>query len=112
MTRWNLHIWQRLRTAHRESPDLGLDRVHRTLALHLPARGIVGFQHVGEPDQRRLFFRLQFSLAPRKIVTSIDSEFVIEGGPTAASDSLSRNARFVLVVTVDDDLRLFRRLVP
>lgn len=112
MTRWNLHVWQRLHTARRESPDIGLDRVHRALAFHLPARGVVGFQHVGDPDQRRLFFRLQYSLAPRKIVTSTDQEFVIEAGPPAASGSLSRNPRFVLVVALDDELRLFRRLMP
>jgi hypothetical protein len=111
-TRWNVHLWQRLRAAHRVSPDTGLDQSYRRLALYLPSQGVVGFQVVGVPDDRSHEFRLQYALAPRRIVRSTQTEFVIECGPAGSVGSLGSNPQFVLVSAPGDDVRLFRRVQP
>lgn len=110
MAEWNLHIWQRLRTANRLSPDMGTDMAYRDLAPHLPARGVIGVHEVGESTERRLFFRLQYALAPRKIVVTREAEFVIEGGPASAPASLTHDPQFTLIAAPEADLRVYRRL--
>lgn len=109
---WDLHVWQRLRAANRVSPDIELDQHYRQLVRFLPPQGVVGFQVVGAPDERREEFRLQYALAPRKILRSTLTEFVIECGPAASAGSVGRNPQFILVAALTDELRLFRRIDP
>jgi len=109
MAQVNIHRVQRLRNLQRISPDAGLDLTVRKLLPFLPAQGEVGFQDVGTPDES-LFYRAQYALVPRQVIKSTDAEFVVEWGPADAALSLSRDPRFGAVTSVDDDLRLFRRI--
>ena len=109
---WNLHIWQRLRAANRISPDIERDEYYRGLVPYLPVQGPIGLQNIGPPDDGRLRFRLQYALAPRRIVPSALLEFTIERGPAASAASLAWDPAFALVTDRGDDLRLFRRIRP
>jgi hypothetical protein len=108
----HLHVWQRLRAAHRISPDDDWDRSLAALASALPPRGLVGFQFAGPPDDGRMFFRLQYALAPRQIVRSLEPPFVIEAGPAANDTSLTHRPGYVTVVQTADEVRVLRRLKP
>jgi hypothetical protein len=107
---WNVHLVQRLLAMRRISPDAGLDLYFRRLVPFLPAKGDVGFRHLGPPDEDRTFFRMQYALAPRQLLRSAEAEFVVEFGPLDAEGSLGRDTRFVLVTSPGEDLRLYRRL--
>jgi len=108
--RWNLHIWSRLRQLVRNAPDTNQDLANRELVPFLPPAGPVGFLNVSSGDPTRPWFFLQYSLAPRTVVASIDQEFVIEYGVPTGTAGLSRDVRFALVKAFGDDLRLFRRV--
>ena len=86
---WELHVWNRLRSAHRTSPDEDLDRSYQALGAALPVSGRVGFHFSGPPDDGHTFFRLRYALAPRQLMRSADYEFVIETGPAQNPDSLT-----------------------
>jgi hypothetical protein len=109
---WNLHLWQRLRAAHRTSPDDDWDRSLAALASGLPPRGLVGFQFAGPPDNGRTFSRVQYALAPRQLVRSLQPTFVIEAGPASNGTSLTHRPGYVVVAQNDDDIRLLRRVNP
>jgi len=111
VARWNLHIWDRFRELSRDAPDTGQDRFNRELAPYLPLTGPVGFLNVSPGDPKRTWFFLQYSLAPRTLVASIDQEFVIESGVPAGATGLGQDPRFALVKSFADDLRVFRRVV-
>ena len=110
IAQWNLHTWGRLRERHRDAPDTGQDRANQALASVLPATGVVGFLNASTGDATRARYFLQYSLAPRLLVPSIDQEFVIEYGVPSATTGLSRDARFALVKEFAQDLRVFRRI--
>ena len=107
---WNIHLIQRLRGLKRISPDADLDLAFRKFLPFLPEQGSVGFQSVDPADEGRLFFRAQYALVPRQMLRSTRTEFVIEAGPANAAGSLSRDPRFRIVTSPDDDIRLFRRV--
>jgi len=107
---WNLHTWGRLRERRRDAPDTGQDRINHELTSFLPATGAVGFLNASTGDATRARFFLQYSLAPRLLVPSIDQDFVIEFGVPTATTGLSRDPRFALVKEFAQDLRVFRRV--
>ena len=113
LTRWNIHVWQRLRSADRESPQASVDQYLRRVAAYVPAHGKVGLVLSGSPsseDAGRSLYLFQYALAPRQIVLSPDCEFVIVSGPAAAGTPIDGDA-FQLIKAIGDDLRLFRRAV-
>jgi hypothetical protein len=113
LTRWNIHLWQRLRSAHQEAPQASFDRYLRTVQAYVPAHGQVGLVLAGPPDREDAFnilFRLQYALAPRQIVSSSDCEFVIVYGPLSVETPIADAAAFQLIKAVGDDLRVFRRV--
>ena len=110
VAQWNLHIWGRLRQLSRNAPDTNQDLANRELTAFLPATGLVGFLNVSGGDARRVWFFLQYSLAPRTLVPSIDQEFVIEYGIPSGTPGLGGDARFALVKAITVDLRVFRRV--
>jgi len=110
VAQWNLHIWGRLRQLARDAPGTSQDRLNQELASYLPPTGIIGFLNVSGGDARRAWFFLQYSLAPRTLVPSIDQEFVIEYGVSPGANGLGRDAHFALVKAFADDLRVFRRI--
>ena len=110
IVRRNLHVWGRLRQLARQSPDTGQDLENSALAPFLPPAGPVGFVSVSPADPKRTWFFLQYSLAPRTLVPSIDQEFVIEHGVPTGATGLGRDPRFALVKAFGDDLRVFRRV--
>jgi hypothetical protein len=107
---WNLHVWSRLRQLRRDAPDVGQDRFNRELTPFLPPAGRIGFLNVSTEDPRRPWFFLQYSLAPRTLVPSIEEQFVIEYGAPRGAAGLSRDGRFALVKALGDELRVFRRI--
>jgi hypothetical protein len=112
---WNLHVWGRLRAAGRSAPDSDFDAANRALIPYLPLEGAVGFSTAsiaGRPaaEQQHLEQFLQYSLAPHIVDLTTDRDFVIEKGAAAAPASLSHNSAFALVIEINDDLRLFRRV--
>ena len=110
ITQWNLHTWGRLNERKRDAPDAGQDRINQQLTSYLPATGRVGFVNVTAGDATRARFFLQYSLAPRLVVPSLDEEFVVEYGVPGDATGLGRDTRFALVKEVAYDLRLFRRV--
>jgi hypothetical protein len=113
LTRWNIHVWQRLRSAQRPAPQASVDRYLRRVAAYVPAHGKVGLVLSGAPpreDAVRSLYLFQYALAPRQIVLSSDCEFVILYGPADAGMPIDGDA-FHLIKAVGDDLRLFRRAV-
>ena len=109
---WEVHVWNRLRSEHRASPDDALDRAYTALGAELPVSGLVGFHFMGPPDKDRTLYRLQYALAPRRLVASVDYEFVIEVGPAQNGESLTHQPRFVTVASPDDRVRVLRQMVP
>lgn len=112
---WQLHVWNRLKQAGRRAPDSDIDAANRALLSYLPPAAPVGFSVASlagrtPADQQHLEQFLQYSIAPRPLVLSIDPDFVIESGPPAGPASLAHDPSFVLVVAINDDLRLFRRV--
>lgn len=101
--------WARLRADQRVSPDEETDRAYRALVAVLPERGSVGVHVVVSGDDGRTRFRLQYALAPRRLLDSIDTPFVVEVGADTSSESLVRNAQFLVVAAPTPDLRVFRR---
>lgn len=111
--RWNLHLWQRLRTAHREAPQTSIDTFFRTVTPYIPAQGTLCLLQTASArrdEVARIHYALQYALAPRLIVLSTDCEFVILYGPTSSASSIATDPSFHLVQVFADDLRLFRRL--
>ena len=106
----NLHTWSRLRQQERYAPDTSEDLANRELARFLPPKGQVGFLNVSGGDATRTWFFLQYSLAPRTLVPSIDHEFVIEYGGPRGTAGLSGDARFGLVKAFANNVRVFRRV--
>jgi hypothetical protein len=87
LTRWKIHVWQRLRSADKESPQASFDRYLRRVAAYVPAHGKVGLVLSGSPSGEgavRSLYLFQYALAPRQIVLSSDCEFVIVYGPATA----------------------------
>ena len=78
----------------------------------MPARGLIRFHTSGYEDVRRVRFRLQYALAPRRIVTWNGPEFVIEYGPKRTAKSLVHDPRFVLTAAPGNDMRVYRRIQP
>jgi hypothetical protein len=112
-TRWNIDVWQRLRSARMESPQASFDRYLRRIAAYIPPHGRIGLVLSGSPsreDAVRSLYLLQYALAPRQIVLSPDCEFVIVYGPATAGPPNDDHALH-LIKTIGDDLRLFRRAV-
>jgi len=110
-TRWNIHVWQRLRSADKESPQASFDRYLRRVATYVPAHGRVGLVLSDSPsseDAVRTLYLFQYALAPRQIVLSPDCDFVIVYGPASSGTPIDGDA-FHLIRAVGDDLRLFRR---
>ena len=110
VAQWNLHIWGRLRQLARDAPDTTQDLANRELTAFLPASGLVGFLNVSGGDATREWYFLQYSLAPRTVVPSIDQEFVIEYGIPTGTPGLGGDARFTLVKAFAVNLRVFRRV--
>lgn len=114
LTRWNIHLWQRLRS-HREAPQASFDRYLRAVAAYVPENGTVGLVLAGPPQhdgEVRIRYLLQYALAPRQIVSSSDCTFVIVFGPVSGETPIVDGAAFQLIKAVGDDLRVFRRVVP
>ena len=110
-TRWNIHVWQRLRSADKESPQASFDRYLTQVATYVPAHGRVGLVLSDSPsseDAVRTLYLFQYALAPRQIVLSPDCDFVIVYGPASAGTPIDGDT-FHLIRAVGDDLRLFRR---
>lgn len=110
VAQWNLHTWGRLRQLARAAPDTARDLANRELASVLPTTGLVGFLNVSDGDATPVWYFLQYSLAPRTVVPSIDQEFVIEYGIPTRTTGLGGDARFALVKAFAADLRVFRRI--
>jgi hypothetical protein len=105
----NLRISSSLRQLGRYPPDTSRDLANRELTRFLPPTGQVGFLNVSGRDATQTWFFLQYSLAPRTLVPSIDHEFVIEFGAREAA-GLSGDTRFRFVKAFANDLRVFRRV--
>jgi hypothetical protein len=112
LTRWNIHLWQRLRS-HKETPQATFDRYLRAVEAYVPANGTIGLVFVGPPQYEadRIRYFLQYALAPRQIVPSADCAFVVVYGPVSDEDPFFDAAAFQLIKAVGDDLRVFRRVV-
>lgn len=106
---WNLHVWGRLRQAHRGSPDTGLDEAFAKLRAVLPPGDVVGFHFAGPRDNGRLFYRLRYALSPVRLRPASDTEFVIESGPATDVGSLAHDPHYTQIHE-EDDLRVFRRV--
>ena len=112
LTKWNLHVWQRLRSAKREAPQTATDRYFRTVLPYVPASGEIGLVQIGPTraeDAVRVHYVLQYALAPRLLVLSPDREFVLAYGPTSLN-AFPDDETFQLVRVFGDGLRLFRRV--
>lgn len=108
--RWNLHVWQRLRGANRDAPQTATDQYFRSMAAWLPARGEIGLVQAPpatSEDAVRTHYLLQYALAPRLIVKTHDRDVVLVYGPRTV---LPDEARFELVRSFGDELRLYRRV--
>ena len=110
ITTANVAEWQLRRKAGRVSPDTAQYDQYVGLRILLPQSGPIGFRSVEDGDRSRRLFFLQYSLAPRLVVDSSATDFVIESGPASGAGSLSADANFELRAIVDDELRVFRRV--
>jgi hypothetical protein len=112
LTRWNWHIWARLRQAGREAPDTALDRSYHQLVAYLPVRGEVGFMSADplqSTDVARVFGFLQYSLSPRQLVASADCPVVIFYSPGSADPPILHDPQFTLVTAPGNGLFVLRR---
>jgi hypothetical protein len=113
LTRWNWHLWTRLREAGRETPDSGVDRFNQQLAMYMPMHGAIGFVSTDppqSPDVSRVYGFLQYSLAPRLLVRSSDFPLVILYSPGSADPALLHDPQFTLVATPGNGLFVLRRI--
>jgi len=112
LTRWNIHLWQRLRS-HKEAPQATFDRYLRAVEAYVPANGTIGLVLVGPPQHEavRIRYFLQYALAPRQIVPSSDCAFVIVYGPVSGESPAFDAAGFQLIKAAGEELRVFRRVV-
>lgn len=110
--RWNVHLWHRLRQAHREAPQTALDESVRRIGMYLPGHGEVGLVQTGAPSleaSSRTLYQVQYALAPRLVRPSACCEFVIVWGP--AMPPLPADAgHYAQIADVDGEIRLFRRV--
>jgi hypothetical protein len=112
LIRWNMHLWQRLQW-HKEAPQATFDRYLRAVEAYIPANGTIGLVVVGLPPHEavRIRYFLQYALAPRQIVPSSDSAFVIVYGLVSDESPFFDAAAYQLVKAVGEELRVFRRVV-
>ena len=103
-----MHLWQRLRTAHRDAPDVSRDQLFRDLLPFLPDRGPIGFQITGGYKDNAPLLAARYALAPRQVLDSPAAQFVIEAGPASGPTSLAGNSDFDLVVE-RGDIRVYRK---
>lgn len=94
---------------------LQLDREFRQLLPHLPRTGAVGYLDPPEGsevvDEQRLFYAVQFSLAPLAIVRGQEPEFVVVPRGHAVRDD-PRLAGLFVYGTTSAGHRVYRRLTP
>jgi hypothetical protein len=112
LTRWNWHLWGRLREAGRQAPDTATDQFYQRLAAYLPARGTVGFMSTDplqSADVARVFGFLQYSLSPRQIIGSADCPVVIFYSPGSADPAILHEHQFALVSAPGNGLFVLRR---
>ena len=99
---------QRLLREHRPSPDYHLDALFRSLIPDIPEQGVISFNatNPSSPGQSRLYYRLQYALAPRVIEVGQRQQFVVT---FAADDTLPAN-ELVLIdnSTTSDCIEGFR----
>jgi hypothetical protein len=112
LTRWNLHLWQRLRS-HKEAPQASFDKYLRGVEAYVPANGTIGLVLAGSPqdeDAVRIRYLLQYALAPRQVLASSDCAFVVVYGPVSGTPIFDPTG-FQLIKVVGEDLRVFRRVI-
>ncbi len=109
---WNVHVWNRLRLAHRRAPDTDTDDFYRQLAAYTPPDASIGLllaPSMKATDASRATFMLEYALAPRQLVPGSDAALVVTLGLPAPGEPVSDPARFVLVHDFGEGLRLYRR---
>lgn len=114
-TRAKVAEWQLMRARNRQPEDAGSDSWYQRLATDVPDRATVGLilvdPSMSAADRNRTMFFVAYSLAPRRIVMTSDTPWVIVSGPIDPAAPLDLRA-FVLVRTFPPELRLFRRAAP
>ena len=109
-TEWAGRIWWRVAKGDRIRLGDGKDQAIRTLVPFLPQSGDIGFSNAGGDPTDESRFRVQYGLAPRRVLNSTTPEFVVETGSAERPAPLSHSADFALVFAHDTDLRLYRRI--
>jgi hypothetical protein len=106
---WNLHLWQRLRSAGRESPQTSVDKYYRQLISFLPPAGLVCLVQLEPARNDPQASQIQYALAPRMIVSSDDCDFIVVAGRADKADALAAGKSLFVVHRFDEQLHLFKR---
>jgi hypothetical protein len=87
----------------------------RLVEPYIPQRGTVCLVQRGSPrpdEAGRILILMQYALAPRLVLgTSTDCEFVIVYG-SGPGPTVLRDSSLQLVHRSDDELMVFRRMLP